>query len=174
MSCDEALAILDLEREEAVAIILALAEKAEKYDRLSGKLSPTTPSGMTPVYLKPPHRKRKKPPGRSRGHPGAARLRPARIDRYQEHTLERCPDCQTPLGKSLDTYRRYIEDLPPVEPTVTEHTIHRYWCPQCKKMVSSLLTDALPNAMIGLRLIVLTAWLHYLIGVSVNNLVKMV
>jgi transposase len=174
MTRDEALAILDLEREEAVAIILALAEKAEKYDRLSGKLSPTTPSGMTPVYLKPPHRKRKKPPGRSRGHPGAARLRPARIDRYQEHTLERCPDCQTPLGKSLDTYRRYIEDLPPVEPTVTEHRVHRYWCPQCKKIVSSVVTDALPNAMIGLRLIVLTAWLHYLIGVSVNNLVKMV
>jgi len=27
--------------------------------------------------------------------------------------------------------------------------------------------------MIGLRLVVFTAWLHYLIGVSVNNLVKM-
>ena len=27
--------------------------------------------------------------------------------------------------------------------------------------------------MIGLRLVVFTAWLHYLIGVSVSNLVKM-
>jgi hypothetical protein len=26
--------------------------------------------------------------------------------------------------------------------------------------------------MIGLRLVVFTAWLHYLVGVSVNNLVK--
>jgi hypothetical protein len=174
MTREEALAILKLEQEEAVAIILVLAEKAEKYDRLSSKLSATTPSGMTPVYLKPPHRKRKKPPGRAKGHPGVGRPRPARIDYYQEHTLDRCPDCQTPLGKSLDSYQRYIEDLPPVEPTVTEHTIHRYWCPQCKKIVSSIVTDALPNAMIGLRLIVLTAWLHYLVGVSVNNLVKMV
>lgn len=33
-------------------------------------------------------------------------------------------------------------------------------------------TDALPNAMIGLRLVVFTAWLHYLVGVSVNNIVR--
>ncbi len=174
MTRDEAIAILDLKREEAIVTILALAEKAEKYDRLSGQVSPTTPSGMTPVYLKPSHKKRKKPPSGGKGHPGAARQRPPRIDQVQEHTLDRCPECQTPLGKSLDTYQRYIEDLPPVEPTVTEHTVHRYWCPQCRKIVSPTVTNALPNAMIGLRLVVLTAWLHYLVGVSVNNLVKTV
>jgi transposase len=32
--------------------------------------------------------------------------------------------------------------------------------------------EALPGAMIGLRLMVLSAWLHYAMGVSVNNLVK--
>ena len=174
MTRDEAIAILNLRREEAIVTILALAEKAEKYDRLLGQVSPTTPSGMTPVYLKPSHKKRKKSPGRGKGHPGAARQRPPRIDHYQEHTLDHCPDCQTSLGKPLDVYKRYIEDLPPVQPTVTEHTIHRYWCPQCKKIVSPTVTDALPNAMIGLRLVVLTAWLHYLVGVSVNNLVKTV
>jgi transposase len=169
---DDAIAILDLDREEAIVTILALAEKAEKYDSLLGQVSPTTPSGMTAVYLKPSHQKRKKPPGRGIGHPGTARQRPPRIDQYQEHILDRCPECQSALGKSLGTYHRYIEDLPPVQPTVTEHTIHRYWCPQCKKIVSPTVTDALPNAMIGLRLVVLTAWLHYLVGVSVNNLVK--
>jgi len=174
MTRDEAIGILDLQREEAIVTILALAEKAEKYDRLLGQASPTTPSGMTPVYLKPSHKKRKKPPGRGKGHRGVARQRPPQIDQYQEHTLNHCPECQTSLGKPLDTYKRYIEDLPPVQPTVTEHTIHRYWCPQCKKIVSPTVTDALPNAMIGLRLIVLTAWLHYLVGVSVNNLVKTV
>ena len=174
MTRDEALAILELDREQAVGIIVALAEKAEKYDQLCGQLSPTTPSGMTPVYLKPSHRKRRKPPGRRKGHPGIARQQPARIDQYQEHTLDRCPQCHSPLKKSLGSYQRSIEDLPPVEPLVTEHTIHRYWCPQCKKMVSPVVTEALPNAMIGLRLVVFTAWLHYLVGVSVNNLVTMV
>jgi hypothetical protein len=172
MTRDEAIAILDLEREAAIVTLLALAEKAEKYDGLVGQVSPTTPSGMTPVYLKPSHSKRKKPPGRGKGHPGTARPRPSRIDQYQEHTLECCPHCQNALGNSLGTYPRYIEDLPPVQPTVTEHTIHRYWCPQCKRIVSPAITEALPNAMIGLRLVVLTAWLHYCVGVSVNNLVK--
>jgi hypothetical protein len=57
---------------------------------------------------------------------------------------------------------------------VTEHTIHRYWCPKCKKIVSPSVTEALPNAMIGLKLVIFTAWLHYLVGVSVGNLVKTV
>lgn len=63
MTRDEAIAILQLPKDNAVDIILALAEKAEKYDQLWGKVSPTTPSGMTPPYLKPNRGKRKKRPG---------------------------------------------------------------------------------------------------------------
>jgi len=174
MTRDEALAILDLDREQAVGILLALAEKAEKYDRLCPQVSPTTPSGMTPTYLKPAHKKRNQPWGRGEGHPGAGRQRPTRIDQYQEHTLDHCPHCQSPLKESVDLYRRYLEDLPPVQPVVTEHTVHRYWCPQCKKIVAPIVPEALPNARIGLRLVVFTAWLHYLVGVSVSNLVRMV
>jgi transposase len=174
MTRDEAWAILALDPEVAVARILALAEKAEKYDRLMDQASPTTPSGMTPPYLKPAHKKRNKPPGRSKGHPGAARPRPTPIDQYAEHTLKHCPNCLAPLQKPVGSYRRYIEDLPLVQPVVTEHTIHRYWCPQCKKIVSPTVPEALPHAMIGLRLVVFTAWLHYLVGVSVQSLVQMV
>lgn len=170
MTRDEAIAILDLPREEAVAVVLALAEKAEKYD-LIVRSGATTPSGMTPVYLKQPH-KRRKPPGRAKGHPGAGRRRPVRIDRHEDHTLDRCPDCHAPLGEPVDAYRRVIEDLPQVLPLVTEHTIHRYRCPRCRKIVSSSVADALPNAMMGLRLVVFTAWLHYLVGVSVHNIVS--
>ena len=173
MTRDEAIAILRLPRAEAVDAILALADKAEKYDRLYGELSPTTPSGMTPTYLKPTKGKRKRVPGRKKGHQGISRMRPERIDHFKEHTLRCCPDCQRPLKRPLKAYKRYIEDLPPIDsPHVTEHTVFGYWCYQCKKIVYPTLTDALPHAMIGLRLVVFTAWLHYLVGVSVNNLVK--
>ncbi|MFH1524946.1 MAG: hypothetical protein ABIF04_08270 [Chloroflexota bacterium] len=65
MTRDEAIDVLELPQDEAVKAILCLAEKAEKYDQLCGGLSPTTPSGMTPPYLKPPAKgKRKKRPGR--------------------------------------------------------------------------------------------------------------
>lgn len=173
MTRDEAVAILEMPRAKAIETILALADKAEKYDQMAGEVSPTTPSGSTPVYLKPSHRKRKKRPGRKTGHQGAARKTPDKVDDYKEHTLHCCPDCQTPVDKPIKIYRRYTEDLPPIEaPRVTEHAVHGYWCPKCRKVVFPTVTDALPNAMIGLRVVVFTAWLHYLVGVSVNNLVK--
>jgi transposase len=172
MRRDEAKAILALPQDKAVTVILALAEKAEKYDQLLGEVSPTTPSGMTPTYLKPPPGIRRKRPGRKKGHEGVCRVRPESVNHFKEHILERCPDCRTPLNEPIKEYKRYIEDIPPVEkPELTEHTIYGYWCPQCKKVVYTPVTDALPNAMIGLRLMVFSAWLHYLVGVSVNNIV---
>ena len=173
MTRDEAKAILALPHDKAIHTILALAEKAEKYDQIVGGVSPTTPSGMTPPYLKPTRGKRKKPPGRKKGHPGISRLRPEEVDDFKEHTLEHCPECHSPVKDPIKTYTRYVEDIPAIEkPEVTEHTLHGYWCSRCKKVVFPALTDALPNAMIGLRLVVFTAWLHYLVGVSVNNIVK--
>jgi len=174
MTRDEAKAILDMnDRDRAIEIIINLAEKAEKYDQLCGDISPTTPSGMTPTYLKPPHKRCKKKSGRKEGHKGVARKKPDKVHKYKEHTLDRCPYCQTPVKDPIQNYQRYIEDIPPVEPVVTEHTVYGYWCSQCRKIVFPAVSDALPNSMIGLRLVVFTAWLHYLVGVSVNNLVKM-
>lgn len=173
MTRDEAKAILRLPTDQAVDAILALAEKAEKYDRLLGDVSPTTPSGMIPTYLKPPPARRRKRPGRKTGHEGVSRIQPEDVDHVKEHTLVRCPQCHTPLKEPIKHYKRYIEDIPPVEkPEVTKHTVYGYWCPQCKKIVFAPVIDALPNAMIGVRFVVFTAWLHYLVGVSVNNIVR--
>jgi hypothetical protein len=173
MTRDEAIAIWEMPQEEAVEIILRLAEKAEKYDQQGPPLGPTTPSGMTPPYLKPASGKKRKSPGREKGHVGLSRPRPEVVDHFKEHTLSQCPICQGPVKESIQTYKRYIEDIPPIEkPEVTEHTVNGYWCSTCKKTVFPTVTEALPNAQIGLRLVVFTAWLHYLVGVSVQNIVK--
>ena len=84
MTRDEAFAILDMEREQAVEVILTLAKKAEAYDKEHPEVMPTTPSGMIPVYLKPVRGRRGKPPGRKEGHPGVSRKVPQRIDHHQE------------------------------------------------------------------------------------------
>lgn len=173
MTRDEAASIVALPKEQAIDAIVALGEKAEKYDQLRQDASPTCPSGMTPPYLKPACGKRRKKPGRKKGHPGAARRKPEKIDHCKEHTLESCPNCHRALQKSTRNYKRYTQDLPPIEPQVTEHTVNGYWCSHCKKMVYAKVTDALPNAMVGLRVIVFTAWLHYLVGMSVSNIVKL-
>lgn len=173
MSREEARSILRMEEEEAIDRIQELSEKAEKYDQLFTPPDPEGPSGMTPTYKKPNHRGKKKKPGQKKGHTGVGRKKPTNIDKHKEHTLKNCPHCHTPTKKnSVRVYTRLIEDIEPVRTNVTEHSVHGYWCPKCKKVVRPAVKDALPGSMIGLRLVVFTAWLHYVVGVSVNNLVN--
>ena len=54
---------------------------------------------------------------------------------------------------------------------VTEHTIHRYWCPGCRTTVEPAVPDALPGSTIGLRVVVLSAWLHYLLGTTLAQII---
>lgn len=174
MTREKAEKILKMPHEEAVEAILEIGNKAEKYDELNSSPEnvPTRPSGMTPAYEKPNGKQRKKKPGRKNGHEGVSRTTPEKIDHYKEHKLDHCPDCAGPLKEPIKSYTRYTEDIPPVEPEVTEHKVFGYWCPGCKKAVFPRIDFALANSMIGIRVIVLSAWLHYLIGVSVGNVVQ--
>ena len=172
MKRNEAVEIVRLPEDQSVPIVLELAEKAEKYDKMMAGTEPGTPSGMRPPWQKPPGKPRKKKPGQKPGHPGVCRPKPEKIDHYKEHTLCDCPECGTKLGGSIASRQRYTEDIPPVEPEVTEHTVNGYWCPECRKIVYAKVADALPNATLGLRLVVFSAWLHYYVGTSVNNIVR--
>jgi transposase len=172
MTRDEAAAILDLPRQQAIDTILVLAGKAEKFDQLHG-VAPTCPSGMTPPYLKEPAKKRRKRPGRKKGHPGVGRSKPEKIDHYKELTLEHCPLCDGHLGKPVEHHKRYVVDIPEAQPQVTEETVNCYWCSTCKKIVFPTSQDAMPNSTLGLRMLILTAWLHYWVGMSVRNIVRL-
>lgn len=172
MTREEAVAILELPREEAIQAIQALAQKAEKYDQLV-RADVATPSGQRPTYAKETTRnKHKKKPGRKKGHPGCRREVPAHIDHYQNHKLEICPHCQTEVESGIKAYTRYTEDIPPIRPEVTEHTIYKHWCSGCRDYVTAPVTEAMENANLSLRLVVLAAWLHYTIGISVRNVAR--
>jgi len=170
---DEAVAILDLPREAAIAAILNIADKAEKFDRLHGDIGPTCPSGMIPPYLKEPGKKRRKKPGQKVGHKGVCRKPSETIDHYEDHSLCSCPECHGLLGKPVKKHKRIIVDIPAVKPVVTEHTVNGYWCTSCKKVVYPSVADALPNATLGNHVLIMTAWLHYWVGMSVRNIVKL-
>ena len=175
MKREEAIAILDMQdREAAIAKIQELGDKAEKHDQLIGQAA-GTPSGQKPPYEKENKRKgkKRKRPGRKKGHPGSKRKVPEKIDHYKDHTLEQCPHCHgQKLGQANESHKRYIEDIPPIEPEVTEHTVYKYWCPDCQEFVSAPVTEAQDNANLGIGTVVLTAWLHYMIGISVRNVAK--
>jgi len=172
----EALALLALPQEQAVEQIRELARKARLWEQsqAEGKdtddpPSPTTPSGMTAPYEKPAHRKRNRKPGQKKGHVGTRRRCPDHIDKTHDHTLDHCPDCGQTLGASCREHSRIIEDIPPVTPQVHQHRVNGYWCGHCRKLVTPAVTDALPRATLGLNVLVYSAWLHYLLGVSVGN-----
>jgi transposase len=168
----EARAIFARGEEAVVFALLALAQMAAQKANPMAADSPSTPSGMKPVFQKPPTKTRSKKPGRPNGHEGVHRPAPEKIDRHEEHRAPVCPDCGGPLQRCQETRTRIIEDIPEIiEPVVTEHTIHRDYCPKCKKQVEPKVPDALPKATIGHRVLVLTAWLHYGLGVTLAQIV---
>ena len=136
-------------------------------------IDPATPSGQVPIYTKATASKRRKRPGAKPGHPGARRPRPEKIDERQDHRLPRCPHCDGKLQRSSRSRTRVIEDIPEtIPPVVTEHTIHRDYCPRCKQHVEPVVPDALPRCAIGHHLISLTAWFHYGLGITINSIIS--
>jgi transposase len=159
------------------AVIFALLELAAQLRRSQGQCaavsSPATPSGMKPVHQKPNTPKRRKKPGRKPGHEGSRRPPPERIDEHKEHRAACCPHCQGRLTRCEQTRTRYTEDIPAdIQPVVTEHTIHRDWCPHCRKSVEPRVPDALPGSQIGNRVLALSAWLHYGQGQTLDHIVE--
>lgn len=136
--------------EEAVVFaLLELAKRLAEQNAAQAGTShqtPATPSGMKPPYSKPSTRGRRRKPGRKPGHPGSRRAKPERIDKRKTHRAKACPDCGGPLCCCSETRTRYTEDIPEVQPEVTEHTIHRDWCANCNKKVEPKVTTALPGS----------------------------
>ena len=166
-----------LANEHPEVLALALLAASKRIAELQGQYqsqptSPSTPSGMVPIYTKPNTPKRRKKPGAKKGHPGHRRKTPERIDERETHRLKRCPCCGGPLQRCQHKRTRIIEDIPEeIEPVVTEHTIHRDYCPKCKKHVEPVVPDAMPRATIGHHLISLTSWFHYGLGVTIDQII---
>src|SRR5512138_871879 len=173
LTAEQAALIFQPGQEAVVFALLTLAKQlAEKPSTAATTPDPSMPSGQTPPYAKPAGKGRAKAKGAKPGHPGRRRPAPTRIDRREEPTLSACPKCHGPVRPCRSSRTRVIEDIPAdITPVVTEHTIHRYWCPQCRDTVEPVVPDALPGSTIGLRVVVLSAWLHYLLGVTLAQIV---
>ncbi len=171
LSRQEAEAICDQGREVVVGVLLEAS--AQFVEKVTGQkqLHPSTPSGMVPIYKKPPVNKRPRKPGQKEGHAGSRRSTPPEITDRKEHILDICPDCGGALSKKPCRRRkRIIEDIPEREPEVTEHTICGSYCRHCKKIVEPVILDALPGSTIGNQLLVLSAWLHYGLGNTLSQI----
>lgn len=144
--------------------------------------APSTPSGQKPPYLKANASAKTKQPGRpgaKAGHAGAARQQPDRIDRVEEHKLTSCPHCDGAVSAirnpdfSHQCRSRTIEDVVREASEVVRHDVRQYWCGSCKKTVEPAVKAGFPGARIGVRTVVQTAIQHYLMGVTISKVVKL-
>jgi transposase len=163
-----------LPRDRAAVIFLLLQLSTALASRTDPPASKAhQPSGSLPPYTKPTAPPRRNKRGARTGHPGTARPRPERIDHHQTHSLSACPHCGGRLTRTGRTRTRVTEDIPEdLKPSVTEHTIHRDWCPCCKRQVEPLVPDALPNCALGNRTVTLAAWLHYGLGTTTRQIAE--
>jgi hypothetical protein len=173
LTAEQARSIYAQGPEAVVFALLALAKRLAEQQQAASRPDPSTPSGQTPPYVKAPRKGRTKAKGARPGHKGQRRAAPARIDRREEHTLQECPSCKGPLSRCRSRRTRLIEDIPQdIQPVVTEHTIPRYWCSTCARQVEPVVPDALPGSQVGLRVVALSAWLHYLLGTTLSQIVE--
>jgi transposase len=171
-TAEQAALIFHQGQEAVVFALLTFAKQLAEKQAVATTPDPSAPSGQTPPYAKPPAKGRAKAKGAKPGHPGRRRPTPLRIDSREDHTLTACPKCHRPVRPCRSSRTRVIEDIPAdITPVVTEHTIRRYRCPGCRDTVEPVVTDALPGSAIGLRVVVLSAWLHYLPGTTLAQII---
>lgn len=167
--------LLDLSKEELIAIILDLRKRIEVLEAEVARLRKNSSNSSKPPssdIVKPP-----KPPapsgrrtrrvGGQPGHPRHERtmFTPEQIDQTREYSLACCPDCGGRLKRQDDDDRviQQVEIVVPVPVTVTEHRAHAYFCRHCDKARAALMPK--PVAKSGLIGPNLTAFVAYLKGV---------
>jgi len=115
--------------------------------------------------------KRPKAPGQKAGHPGFTRVKPKTVDRVVEQTLKYCPDCHHRLSKSQEVIKHIQEDLIPAHPQVTLFKKHRYWCSDCRKLVTApYAPEEIPHGNLGPNVLIQAVILKYHHGLPFNKI----
>ncbi len=169
----EAEAILDRDRETAVALLMRVGELVEANRRLEARvgelerrLSRNSRNSSLPPSQDPPSappRPRRPGSGRKRGgqpgHEGKNRplLPLEQVDEVVEHWPERCRSCartfaEPELVDAAEPWRHQVSELPPIVVRVSEHRLHRLACPRCGCETRAELPTEVTRGAFGSRL----------------------
>jgi transposase len=84
------------------------------------------------------------------GHTGWFRSKPGKINKIEEVRLWRCPLCGSKdMTECVETEDHVQEDIVLPEAEVRVFRKHKYYCRKCKKTVTGLGKNELPNSKIG-------------------------
>ena len=166
-------AILDGDRETAVALLLRIGELVEANQRLEARvaelerrLSRSSRNSSLPPSQDPPSappRLRRpgsgRTPGGQPGHEGKHRrlLPSGQVDEIVEHWPERCHACahvfaEQELVAAVEPWRHQVAELPAIAVRVSEHRLHGVCCPECATATRAELPRELPRSAFGPRL----------------------
>ena len=169
----EAEAILDGEREAAVALLMQIGELVEANRRLEARVceleqrlnrssrNSSLPPSQDPPSAPPRPQKAAsgRRPGGQPGHQGRSRplLPLERVDQVVEHWPERCRTCAHVFGEderieAAPVHRHQVFELPPIAVRVSEHRLHRLACPDCGRETRAQLPAEVPGGAFGPRL----------------------
>ncbi|TAN59633.1 hypothetical protein EPN16_06780 [bacterium] len=144
-------------KEENAYLRFELEElRAKRYK--SGSKKP--PDNNTPAVV--PKKK-----GGLFGHIGWFRKKPDRIDRIEEVRLNCCPKCGSRDMTECSKIDEHIQEditLPKVEAVLYRR--HYYYCPRCRKIVSSKGEAELEHSYIGPKAKAFAAFLRYAVKIS--------
>jgi transposase len=142
---------------------------AEVHD-LKARLGQNSSNSSRPPSSDPPQAPRRPgapASGRARGgQPGhgahqRAVVPPERVDHVADHRPPTCAHCQAPLplaalgdhgGDGDDFVAHQVTEVPPLRAVVTEHRLHRVWCPACGQATRAPLPPDVPAGAFGPRL----------------------
>ena len=169
----EAEAILDGDRETAVALLLRVGELIEanrlleaRVAELEQRLNRSSRNSSLPPSQDPPSAPPRpqtptsgRRPGGQPGHEGKNRplLPLEQVDELISHWPERCQACARCFGEEerIDAaapQRHQVAELPPIAVRVSEHRLHRLRCPACAAETRAELPADVPRGAFGPRL----------------------
>ena len=169
----EAEAILDGDRETAVALLVRVGELVVANERLEARvaelerrLNRSSRNSSLPPSRDPPSvpprpggtrsgRGRGGQPGREGRH--RRLLPPEQVDEVVEHWPERCRSCahlflERDRVDAAEPSRHQVAELPPIAVRVSEHRLHAVCCPECATPTRAELPRELPRSAFGPRL----------------------
>lgn len=119
-----------------------LAEQVKKLTDRVAKLSKNSSNSSKPPssdIVKPPRKKKNNGSRNIGGQPGHAKHERApfamdEIDEFQNHTLDKCPDCGGKL-KEVENATRVVQQVEVIKKPIhiEQHTGLCYWCEHCQK-----------------------------------------
>lgn len=137
---------------EQAALIAQLRDQLNRNSRNSSKPPSSDYLRAKPAPRQPKSKRRR---GGQPGHQRATRplAPPGRVTRVIDHRPPTCGACGTALaGDDASPRRHQVAELPPIEPEIDEHRLHRLCCGRCGRWTRAKLPDGVPRGHFGPRL----------------------